>query len=65
LRLAIADPDSPSRTIDVTRIIRLPASVERWQPSAVLDEDQQEDERIVRDQEYRMVFPGTLRKDAL
>lgn len=62
VRLKIADPEAKGRSIDLTRIFRIPNSQETWTINEQLEEDDREMERYVRDQQFTPVYPGASRK---
>lgn len=62
VRLELADPDDPKRTQVFERIIRVPPAEETYEPRGFLTEDEREEERDLRDQQYRMIFPGAMDK---
>lgn len=62
LRLGIGDPENPGRITELERIFRIPNSQETWVVNQSLDEKEREMEQTLRDQDYRPVYPGALRK---
>ena len=62
VHLEISDPESPARVRQFERIYRLPGSVETWVPNKKIEEEDQEEERMERDNRYTLVYPGALRK---
>lgn len=64
VRLSLEDPENPGRTTEMTRLIKIYTAQETWFPNIELDEEEREMERDARDEQYQMVYPGALRKQA-
>ena len=60
VELVLSDPENPSRKQTFQRIIRILAAEETYAPRGLLNEDERENERFLRDRKYQMIWPGAL-----
>jgi len=60
LDVAIADPENDARLMHMSRIFRVPGSMETWVENQTLDEDQRDNEIRLREDEWIPVEPGGL-----
>ncbi len=63
ISVTLRDPeDENGKKLNISKILQVPGSTETWYENDKLEEDERENEVILRRDEYLEVFPGALKK---